>query len=411
MSTVIQHGSGLKPISIPVLANVTPDNWDRVTSFSPATSQPSEKIYELGRLVKTATIKDTLESSLSITQEEYGDIASYLQLAGLSAEPGAGLTLSNFSSSKTDFYVPEKDEFGGTVNQTLWMQKLVVDSVGVEMNANEKIERTMELSGDFLKIARGANKYLIFKSDTVASGEALLYDIELKDPVPVVSPNSAGVYMLQVYRVTLAGVATELVKTSDYTYSDGTNKLTINTVTAGDNIRIWYTAGSYGTSGDPAVLNDVDDFYIKADNCTVTIDDGTNDAVELTKLTTLSIQSTLNRIDEGVIGDDEKIINEVESYDTSLSLGGFVKNSTIQEALMTQAGESWGIIDYSSFSTVDIIVKIYAESAKSTFRIGYKVTDCEFSDDSSSYNANEFADNPISLSSDNLTISEEIANF
>lgn len=410
MAKVIRHASAVKPISIPVLASVTPDNWDRVQTFSPATNQPTEKLYELGRLDKMATYKDTLEATLSMTQFEYGEIDSFLQLAGLSAEPGAGLALSDFDEAKTDFYLPGKDEFGGTVEQTLWLQKLVVDAINIEMNAEERIERTFELSGNFAKIAKDANKYLIFKTDTAPSGVGGTHDIDLSDPAPVVDPNNAGVYILQLYRIR-SGEGTELVLTTDYTYVNGTTTLTILSPQAGDEYRIWYTAGSYGTAGDPTVINNSDDYYIKADNVTVTIDDGTNPALELTKLTTLSINGTLNRIDEGVIGDDEKILREVESYDVGLSLGGFVKNATIQEALMTQAGQSWGIIDYSLFSSVDVVIKIYEDSTKTTFKIGYKMTGLDFTDDSLSFNANEYGDAPVNLNCDNLLITAVEGNL
>jgi len=410
MATVIRHASAVKPISIPINANVTPEDWDRVQTFNPATSQPSEKLYEIGRLAKTTVDKGILEASLSISQLEYGTINSYLQLANLSAEPGSGLTLNDFSSAKTDFYLPGKDEHAGTIEQTLWLQKMSLDSLTVEMTANERITRSFELSGEFCKIARYANKFLIFKSDTVPSGETVDYEIDLSDPAPVVDPNNAGVYMLQIFRVSLAGVATELTS-DDFTYTDGTKLLSIDTVTAGDNIRIWYTAGSYGSAGDPTALNDADDYYLKADNVTVTLDDGTNPIQTLTKLTNLSISATFNRNDEGAIGSAEKIFNEVESYDTAVTLGGFVKDATIQEALMTQAGQDWGIIDYSLFSTVDIIVKVYQETAKSTFLIGYKVTGCDYADDSATYNANEFAEAPVTLNSDNLLITEVIGNL
>lgn len=404
MSSVIRHASAVKPISIPVLANVAPDNWDRVQVFNPATNQPQEKLYEIGRLAKMTSAKELLEASLSITQFEYGKIDSFLQLAGLSAEPVAGLALSDFSSAKTDFYLPGKDEYAGTVEQTLWLQKMVLDSMTIEMNAEERIQRTFSLSGNFCKIARYANKNLIFVSDTVPSGESVNYEIDLSDPAPVVDPNNAGVYILQLFRIR-AGVATEML--TGWTYSNSTKVLTVASVQAGDVYRIWYTAGSYGSAGDPTSLNDADDYYIKANNVTVTVDDGTNDPIELTLLTSLSIQASLNRIDEAVIGDDEKILREVENYDVSVALGGFVKNSTIQEALMTRAGQNWGIIDYSLFSSVDVIVKIYTDASKSTFAIGYKITGCEFADDSASYNANSFADAPVNLNSDNLLITED----
>ena len=125
----------------------------------------------------------------------------------------------------------------------------------------------------------------------------------------------------------------------------------------------------------------------------------------------MSVSATLNRLDQGVIGNDEKILNEVEDYEVSVSLGGFVKGSTILEALMTQAGQSWGIIDYTLFSSVDVIVKIYEESTKTTFAIGYKASNLEFSDSSEDYNANEYSEETVTLVGDALIISETIGNM
>ena len=103
MSSVIRHGNAVKPISIPSLADVSPDNWDRVQSFGIAVNQPTEKLYELGYAEKIATAKEILEASVSINQLEYGSIDAFLQLAGLSAEPVAGLALSDFNESQNRF--------------------------------------------------------------------------------------------------------------------------------------------------------------------------------------------------------------------------------------------------------------------------------------------------------------------
>jgi len=280
---------------------------------------------------------------------------------------------------------------------------MVLDSFGLSITADERIERTFELSGEFAKILREGNKFLIFKSDDAPSGTSGSYDIDLSDPVPVEDPNNAGVFILDIWRIR-AGVATQLKITTDYTYVSGTTTLNIIDGLASDNYRIFFSAASYGTAGDPTALNDSDDYYIKADNVTVTIDDGTHTAVELDKLTSFSIDTSLNRIDEAVIGTNEKILKDVESYEVGVSLDGFVKNSSIEEVLMGQAGQSWGIIDFSLFDEVKVTVKIFQEVAKTNFLIGYQMTGCEFSDESQDYTANEFASNPISLTSDNMII-------
>lgn len=410
MAQAIRHASAVKPRSIPVKADVTPDDWDRVQSFSPSLSQPKEAVYEVGRLAKMDYDKDTFETTLSITQLEYGVIDSFLQLAGLTATPASGITLSDFDDARTDFYLPGKDEYNGTIEQTLWLQKLSLDSLGININAEERLERTFELSGEHAKMLRQGNKYLIFKEDDAPSGTSGNYVIDLSDPAPVEDPNNAGVYILQLYRIR-SGTATELTVTTDYTYNNATKELTILSASASDNYRIWYSAASYGTSGDPTSLNNADDYYLGAENVTVTINDGTHADVELTKLTSLSIEATFNRIEESVIGDDEKVLKDVESYEVTVSLDGYVKNSSIIEAIMEQAGQSWGIIDYTLLGDVAVTVKIYETKAKSSFLIGYKITGLEFDDSSQNYTANEFASNPITMSSDNLLISDDVSDL
>jgi len=410
MAQAIRHASAVKPRSISVEANVSPIDWDRVSAFNPATSQPLEKIYEIGRLEKMVSDKGTLEATLSITQYEYGTIDSFLQLAGLSAEPGAGLTLSDFDDARTDFYLPGKDEYDGSVEQTLWLQHMSVDALNVGITADERIERSFDLSGDFCKMLREGNKYLIFTTDDAGSGVSGNHDIVVSDPAPVADPNNPTVYILDVWRVR-AGVATQLDVTTDYTYTHGTTTITILAATASDHFRIWYSAVSYGSGGDPTSLNDADDYFLGAENVTVLINDGTHSDVELTQLTDLTIDTTFNRLNESVIGTEEKILKDVESYDVSVSLGGYVKNSTIEEVLIQQAGQTWGIVDFSLFDEISVTVKIYETKNKSNFLIGYKITGLEFSDESQDYTANEFATKPINLTSDNLLITADVNNL
>jgi hypothetical protein len=405
-----RHGSAIKPISIPVLADVDPANWDRVQTCVPAATQPKENVYEEGRLAKMTVDKQLLETKLSISQLEYGKIDSFLQLAGLAAEPGAGLALSDFSSSKIDFYVPGKSAYGGTLEQTYLLEKMVVDSFAINITADQKIERTFELSGNYYKTLANANKNLIFKTSDAPSGTSGSYTVVLSNPAPVVDPNNAGVYLIRVVRVR-GGVGTELTLTTDYTWTNGTTTLTILAALASDHYRIWYSSGSYGTAGDPFVLDDVNDYFLSAENVTVTLDDGVNAAITLDKLKSLSITATLNRLKEAVIGSTEYGINEIESYDVKAALSGMVKDSSIQEALALQAGQSFGIIDYTLLGAINMSVKIYSDSTKTSFLMGFKITDLEFDDDSQNTAANAYADESVNMSSDNLLISETVGTI
>lgn len=402
-NTQIRHASAFKPTSVAVLADVDRDNWDRVQTFDAATTQPEEKLYEIGRRDKMATAKQTLEASLSMTQFEYGEIDSFLQVAGLSAEPSGGFELSDFDDAKIDFISPGKDQYSGTLEQTLWLENMSLTAFNLTINANDQIERSFEFEGEYAKIARYGNKYVIFTTDDAPSGTSGNYDIVISDPAPVADPNNAGVYVLKLYRIR-SGVATELDLTTDYTYDNGTTTITILSALASDHFRIWYTAASYGTSGDPQAINDSDSYYLPSENVTITIDDGTHTAVELTKITGFTISATLNRANQDVVGTVEKL-KDVESYEVSVGLDQFVKGYELEEALMGQAGQSWGIIDYSEFDEVDVIVKIYTTSAKTSFKIGYKVSSATFSDGTpGNYSANAFGDNSNTLTSDNLVI-------
>ena len=403
LNTSIRHASAFKPISIPVLADVDRANWDRVQSFSASTTQPQENLYELGRLLKMAVDKGILEATASITQFEYGTITSYLQVANLAAEPSGGFDLDDFDAGRLDFVCPGKDAYSGTLEQTLWLEHMSLDSLTIGINADDRLTREFAFSGESAKIARYGNKYVVFVSDDAPSGTSGSYDIILSDPAPVADPNNAGVYILKVYRIR-AGVATELAITTDYTWTNGTTTLNIIAGLAADNYRIWYTAASYGSAGDPQALNDADDYYLRSENVTVTLDDGVNTPIELTALTSLSVAATFNRTDNAVIGTNVKI-KDTESFDVTVALGGFVKSFPIEEALMGQAGQSWTIIDYSLFAEVDVIVKVYQEAAKSTFLIGYKVSDAVFADsDANSFDANSFGSGSLNLNSDNLLI-------
>jgi hypothetical protein len=154
-------------------------------------------------------------------------------------------------------------------------------------------------------------------------------------------------------------------------------------------------------------LNDADLCYINADSVKVTLQSGVGTEVELDRLTSLNLTATLNRISEAVIGLSEKLLKNVQTYDVKVALNGRVKDATIEEVLMGQAGANWGIIDPNEFKT-DLVLRVYVyeDATKTTFKMGYKVTGLAFSDNTQDANANDFWSNGINLSSDNMLISD-----
>jgi hypothetical protein len=407
MSNEIRHASATKPRIYPWNGDTQPMDIDRVQSFSGGVNQPSELVYEVGRLEKVCTDLKILEESCSLTQLEYGEVDFYLALANKAALPSGGLQLSDFDASLMDIISVGKDTFGGTMEQTLWLPKLSLNSLAFNIaDADSRLERTFDLGGDFFKILKNNNKIYMQKIYTVPSGySAAPYAISITDPAPVLDPNVASKYIQRIIRVR-SGVTTELELTTDYTFS-APSSLSILLATTGDILKVVYTASSFGTGGDYTALNDVDLCYISADSVRITLQSGVGTEVELDRLTGFNITATLNRISEAVIGLEEKLLKNVESYDVKVALNGRVKDATIEEVLMGQAGNSWGIIDPSEFKT-DIVCRVYVyeDATKTTFKIGYKVTGLSFANTTEDVAANAFWTEGINLSSDNLLISD-----
>lgn len=410
----IRHASATKPRILPWNGDSNPMDIDRAQSFSGGINQPQENIYEIGRLDKMAVDLQVLEGSVSLTQLEHDSIDFYLALANKTSLPSGGLQLSDFDDALFDIYSVGKDKFGGSVEQTLWFEKLSLNSLTLNIaDAESRIERSFEFAGDFFKILRYGSKYLLYKAYTVPSGySASAWTQVISDPAPVVNPNVAGKYIERVVRVR-ADVATELELTTDYTWVNGTTTLTILSATTGDVIKVFYAAASWGTAGDPTAVNDSDTYYINADSVTVTLESASQAVeLELDRLTSLNITATLNRISEAVIGLQEKLLKNVESYDVTVALNGRVKDATIQEVLMGQAGTSFGVIDPNFFKTdLTLRVKVFDGPQKTTFKTGYKITGLSFTDDTQDANANEFWSDAVNLSSDNLLISNVEADI
>jgi hypothetical protein len=406
MANKIIHASATKPVVNPWYGATLMQDIDRAQSISGGVNQPSELVYEIGRKDKVCTDLKILEETCALTQLEYGEIDFYLALANKTALPSGGLQLSDFDDALVDIITVNKDKFAGTVEQTLWLPKLSLNSIALNIaNADSRLERSFDLGGDFFKIIKNNNKIYIQKTVTVPSGySAAPYAITLADPAPVVDPNVAGKYIQRIIRVR-SGVSTELELTTDYTFTAPT--LSVLLATSGDVLKIVYTAASFGTAGDYTSLNDADLCYISADSVKITLQSGIGTEVELDRLTGFNIAASLKRISEAVIGLEEKLLKNVESYDVKVALNGRVKDAKIEDVLMGQAGNNWGIIDPNEFKT-DVVcrVYIYEDATKSTFKIGYKVTGLAFADTKQDVNANAFWTEGINLSSDNLLISD-----
>jgi hypothetical protein len=320
MADSIRHARAVSPWFVPNKAGTSRD-LHGITSITGGVSVDSEDVFVVGKKVKCGTDKSTPESSITVTQLERGEINSYLTLANLAAEPSGGLDLDDFSAALVDVFLYSKDAFNGNLEKTLWFPKTAIASLSLDIaDAEARLERSFELTGDNKHELQYGNKYGIATTDTAPSGTSGNYVIDLSDPAPVEDPNNSGQYMLRVDR-TRSGTTTTLTVTTDFTYSSGSSELTILSATSGDVYHIYYSAASFGTGGDPTTVDSTTPCFLNADTVTVLISDGTTE-VELDKLTSLSLSASLNRIDENVIGKEERELREIEDTPVTVSLTG-----------------------------------------------------------------------------------------
>jgi len=410
MADVIRHARAISPWFIPNKGG-SPDDFGGLTDVGADPSVSSEDVYVVGRKTKSCTDKATPDVTVPLSLLERGEIDSYLTLANLDAEPAGGFDLLDFNSSLVDVVYYVKDAFNGNLDSTIWIPKCAVNSITLNLDDSEaRITRDIELSSDDRRILTGNNKYLIHVEDTVGSGEDGAYDIVISDPVAVVDPNNAGVYILRIDR-TRAGETVSLAITTDYTYTHGTNTITVLAALADDVYNVYYSAASFGSAGDPTSVDSDLICYLKAENVTVLISDGTTE-IEMTELSSLTLTATLNRIDELVIGNDERILREISETPVTLDLSGRIKDYKEEQAFMNQLDGTPMISSIKKFNdNVQVTIKIHNNANKDTFLIGYQVSDLSFTDGSLAITANEFGTMDVSASTTDVKITTTEGNL
>jgi len=404
MLNPIRHASAVKPRIYPyngdVNGAVAPQDINRLQTFNGSVTTPSDMLYEIGRLPKMADDQKISQATTALTQLETGALDTFLGLANLSAMPTGGLQLTDFDNSLVDIVSLGHDRAQGNVEQTLWLPKLVVDTFTFSVaDSDARIERQFTLKGDFYKLLRYGNKCFIYKTFTAVSNGSMVLDCS--DPAPANDPNVSGTYIQRIVKLS-AGKVTELVLGTDYTFNPTNSHVTITLAAIGDVYNVYYSAATFGTAGDPTSLNDVEKYFLKAENIQVYLTDGVTE-LKLDILTSLNITATWNRINEGVIGSHEKILKAAKDHVVTIALNGRVKDATIEDILMGKGSTTWGIIDVDAFvKTASLIVKIYQENTHTNFLLGYRIDNLNFDATAMNTPVNDFLTGNVNLKSDNL---------
>ncbi len=362
------HSSSYKPRIIPTSADVASAEIDRLQELSKTTTFNRTKIEEIGRSGLVDWKKTAPSVTVTARQLEYGSLEFFRKLTG----KGDSVNTIEFTDFKTPYVdiVGYKTDDNGAFLGTVWYPNLRTSGFSINVgDPDALIERSFNLMGEDEIILVNDNKYLITKRYTLTAGTD--QTITISDPAPIADPDNSGQYLFKVVRVR-SGAGTILTHGTDWSY-DGTDTLTINgSSSSGDVILVWYSAGSYITGQSTFTLNDSDLSGITADSCDIFLVTSSR----ATRLQSVTFDVAFDRYDVKEIGNDEVVVRGSKDTTVTVTLGRILEDYTIEEIIRGQAGNSYGKLDIRKFTdNISLILKVYSDATKSTFKIGYKVTD------------------------------------
>jgi hypothetical protein len=360
------HSSNYKPWITPIYVDDLGAQIDRVQDITTTTTLNRTKVEEVGRQGIVNWRKVAPSISVSIKQEEMGNISFWQKLANKGSSVSQ-INITDFKTSAVDLSGYMTDD-AGTFLGTIFYPNLRLDGFSLNIGDPEAlIERTFTLVNEDEFIFENSNKYVITQRYVLA-GSGSNQTVTVSAPAPSADPDVSGQFLLRVVRVT-GGVATLLTPGVDWSY-DGVSTLRINGVTsAGDIIRVWYTASSYISGQSTFVNNDIDLAAISGEAVSVYLQSSNY----LYRLQSVSIDSKFTRNDIKEIGNKNTVARGVREVVNRIVLGRILEQYTIEEVLRGVAGQNYGKIDPRNYtSNLNLIVKIYSDSTKTSFKLGYK---------------------------------------
>ena len=365
------HASKYEPRVIPVFCDSNSAEIDRLQELTGTSTLNRTKIEEIGRVGLVDWRKATPAVSLTLRQLEYGTLEFWRKLAN-KGDSVVTIEMTDFKTSAVDIAGYKTDD-NGTFLGTIWYPKLRLSGLGLSIgDPDALIERTFTLVGEDEKTLLENNKYLIEKRYALSAGTNVTQTIS--NPVPIADPDNSGQYLFRVVRIR-SGVGTELTHGTEWSF-DGTDLHINGTTNAGDIVRVVYSAGSYinpidGLT-DPFVENDADLSGIVADSVSIFLESSNR----VYRLQSVAIDTTFDRFDIREIGNKEVVARGTRDITNRITLGRILEDYSVEEILRGKAGEDYGILDIRELSDeLNLIIKVYEDNNKTTFKLGYKFTD------------------------------------
>lgn len=367
-------GNATDPRIFPWNNDRDPEQIDRLTELTGDVTLNQEKLYELGRTLKLGVHKLTPNTPVSITQNEYGSMATWRDLANIEDPASSGLDesidLDDLKSTKFDIsaYLTDED---GTFRGTIYFPKQRLSGFSIKIDdPDAMVTRTFDLAGEQCRII--SENYLAFeKATAIGAGDCA---VTLS---PIALEYASGKYIYRVLRVR-SGVVSEItedatgVTSNTWSYNSSTHIVTVKDCLTSDIVKVFYpSATAYTTLWTD---NDSDAAGLYADQCTIYLKVGSGDNEQVYRLQSVGIDVVLERTDYKEIGNKEVVQTGVKSKTVTVTLGRILEDFSIEEILGdVGAYKDINVEDFSD--EITLIVKIYTDNTKSTFKLGYKITD------------------------------------
>ena len=394
------HSSYYKPRIFPFNGDCAPAEIDRAQAIDPTVSLNREKVEEIGNPNIVGYIKKTPTIGYRLTQLEYGNMEFYRKLTN-KADSVETLTLDDFKTPTFDIcaYLTDDDT---TFKGTIWYPKLRTSGFSVTIGDPDAIiERGFDFVGEKAVVWQGDNRYFIYKEHVAGSGSD--DEIDLSAKAPVEDPDNAGKYMIRVLRVR-SGVTTELEETDDWTFA--ANTLTIVSIQTADIIKVYYTST---TAPDVQFTpNTADPAGILADSCDIYVyipgSGKPSSSDYMYRVQSATIDVSFDREDTKEIGNKEVVKRGIRDKTVAVTLGRLLEEFTMEEVLRGVV-PGYGKIDIEKFSDqVTVIIKVYEDSTKTTFKYGLKATGLTGSELRGGTGINAYVNKENALEGEALTI-------
>ncbi len=403
------QSSFLRPRVFPLNGDVSDAEIDRAQSLDPSIDLSREKIEEIGRDGVVGFVKKSPSVTYGLTQYEYGNLEFWQKIVNTSVLGDIGETEIDLNDFKTAYfdlcsYMTDDD---GSFLGTYWYPKLRTSGFSLTIGEPQGIiERSFDFVGESAITFQGTNKYFIYNRH--AAGSAGDDEIDLSAKAPVVDPDNAGVYILRVIRVR-AGVTTELTRTTDWSYSDGTKLLSIVSIQSGDVIKSYYSSAtapdtifSNNDTDKPALVGDSASIYLY-----IPASGSPSSSDYIYRLQSVTLNVSFDREDIREIGNKEVVARGIKDTTVSVELGRLLESFTIEEVLRGQ-GASYAKLDPEQFTdSAALIVKIFDDNTKTNFKYGFKATGLSPTSLGGGVSVNEYVPVEGSLEGEVLKISAD----